>query len=208
MVGPGLSPGSAAPYHCRTGSPTLRLGRHEPFTTPSHSCLRDERWVRRRRSLSAKAEAANRSSPTIRTGWRSGSGGPSAGSPTDPRQRSHGAGNMLGEGAVLPGQETLVASWQALARLSYGATLIRTSAAVAAVFPSWLPLNNAIMFARSEGGGATAAASQLTRTYADAGVDSWAFWVPSGSTDLDAPDDLREIGAFKRDTTTLVMQAS
>ena len=46
---------------------------------------------------------------------------------------------------VLAGEETVVASWAALAALSHGAELIRTDDAVAAVFPAWAPLNNAIV---------------------------------------------------------------
>jgi hypothetical protein len=42
---------------------------------------------------------------------------------------------MVSSAWVLPGQEALVASWQALARLSPGARLIRSTAAVAAVLP-------------------------------------------------------------------------
>jgi len=34
------------------------------------------------------------------------------------------------------------------------------------------------------------------------------LWVPSRTTDLDAPDQLQEAGGLKRDTTTLVMQAT
>ena len=108
---------------------------------------------------------------------------------------------------VLPGQETLVASWSTLAQLSPGARLIRSPAAVAAVFPSWEPLNNAIMLNAPGGAAAAAAASQLASAYAAAGVDSWALWVPSCATDLDAPDDVREVDGMKRDTTTLVMRA-
>ncbi len=110
--------------------------------------------------------------------------------------------------AALPGQETLLASWETLAQISPGAALSRTSTAVAAVFPSWLPLNNAIILNGHDGVAATAAAFELTSVYADAGVDAWALWVPSRATDLDAPDEVREVGALLRDTTTLVMQAT
>jgi hypothetical protein len=44
---------------------------------------------------------------------------------------------------VLPGQETLVASWSTW-RSCHGRAVIRSPAAVAAVFPV-APLNNAIM---------------------------------------------------------------
>jgi ribosomal protein S18 acetylase RimI-like enzyme len=109
---------------------------------------------------------------------------------------------------VLPGQETLVASWNALAQLSPGARVIRSAAAIAAVFPSWEPLNNAIMLGAPDSTAAAATTSQLASTYTEAGVDTWAFWVPSCTTDLDAPDDVREVGGLKRDTTTLVMRAT
>jgi GNAT superfamily N-acetyltransferase len=109
---------------------------------------------------------------------------------------------------VLPGQETLLACWSALAKLSPGARVIRSAATAAAVFPSWAPLNNAIMLDGHDGAAAEATASRLTGVYADAYVDVWALWMPSRVTDLDAPDEVREVGGLKRDTTTLVMQAT
>ena len=115
---------------------------------------------------------------------------------------------MVSESMVLPGQESLLASWKALAKLSPGARLIQSSATVAAVFPSWLPLNNAIAVAARDSMEAAAAAAPLRSIYADAGVDTWALWIPSSATDLDAPDKLRDIPGFTRDTTTLVMQAT
>ena len=81
-----------------------------------------------------------------------------------------------------------------------------SAAATAAVFPSWVPLNNAILLTAHDGD-AAAAATELTSVYADAGVDGWALWVPSAATDLDAPDDAYQVGGLRRDTTTLVMQA-
>jgi ribosomal protein S18 acetylase RimI-like enzyme len=115
---------------------------------------------------------------------------------------------MVSEAMVLPGQETLVASWEALAELSSGARLIRSPATVAAVFPSWLPLNNAIAVAARDSTEAALAAAPLRSIYADAGVGTWALWIPSRATDLDAPDTLRDLAGFTRDTTTLVMQAT
>ena len=115
---------------------------------------------------------------------------------------------MSSKVTVLPGQETLVASWSTLAQLSPGARLIRSPAAVAAVFPSWAPLNNAILLNAPAGEAAAAAASELTTSYAEAGVAEWAFWVPSRAIDLDAPDEVREVGGLKRDTTTLVMRTN
>jgi GNAT superfamily N-acetyltransferase len=106
--------------------------------------------------------------------------------------------------AVLPGQETLLACWTALARLSPGARIHHDPAAAAAVFPSWTPLNNAIVL----GGPGLTAANRVASVYREAGVDLWALWLPSRVTDLDAPDRVGEIGALKRDTTTLVMRAT
>ncbi len=108
---------------------------------------------------------------------------------------------------ALAGQETLLACWSALARTSPGATLIRSAATAAAVFPTWAPLNNAIRL-RTDDGAAAAAVSQLTSVYADAGVGAWALWLPSRATDLDTPDDIGDVGGLTRDTTTLVMQAT
>ena len=114
---------------------------------------------------------------------------------------------MSNTATALPGQETLVASWDALARISPGARLVHSAAATAAVFPSWAPLNNAILLNGHDGDAAPAAAIELTGVYADAGVDAWALWVPSAATDLDATDYVQKVGGFRRDTTTLVMQA-
>ena len=108
----------------------------------------------------------------------------------------------------LPGHETLLASWSALAQISPGARLIHSAATVAAVFPSWAPLNNAIMLGAYDRVEAAVLASQLRAVYADAGVNAWALWVPSRATDLDTPDDVRDVGGLERDTTTLVMRAA
>ena len=83
-----------------------------------------------------------------------------------------------------------------------------SAAATAAVFPSWAPLNNAILLNGHDGDAAAAAAIELTGVYADAGVDGWALWVPSAAANLDDPDVVQRVVGFRRDTTTLVMQAS
>jgi GNAT superfamily N-acetyltransferase len=108
---------------------------------------------------------------------------------------------------ALPGQETLLECWSALAQMSPGARLVRAPATVAAVFPSWAPLNNAIMLTADDGA-ASAAVSELSRVYGDAGVDVWALWVPSRARSLDGSDDVRVVGRLERDTTTLVMHAT
>ena len=109
---------------------------------------------------------------------------------------------------ALPGQDTLLGSWTALAQLSLGAKLIRTSTVVAAVFPSWAALNNAIMLTTPDSTATVTAASQVAPVYAEAGVDGWALWVPSPTTDLDMPDSLPDVSGLTRDTTTLVMWAT
>jgi GNAT superfamily N-acetyltransferase len=108
--------------------------------------------------------------------------------------------------ATMPGQDTLIACWAALAQTSAGAEVIRASATTAAVFPSWAPLNNAILVGEDVGP-AAAVVEELGSLYAEADVDVWALWVPSRATDLDAPDEVREMAGLARDTTTLVMRA-
>jgi ribosomal protein S18 acetylase RimI-like enzyme len=105
----------------------------------------------------------------------------------------------------LPGQDTLLANWAALATTSPGARLEETDSAVGAVFPAWAPLNNVIVL----GGPATAAevAGEWRRRYADAGVREWALWVPSRTVTFDAPDEPTALTGMRRDATTLVMAA-
>ena len=109
---------------------------------------------------------------------------------------------------ALPGEETLIGSWTALTQLSPAARMINTSAVTAAVFPTWAPLNNAILQIAPDDRGAEDAVSQLTAFYGEAGVATWALWVRSGITNLDAPDAGPKIGGLQRDTTTLVMHAT
>jgi ribosomal protein S18 acetylase RimI-like enzyme len=106
---------------------------------------------------------------------------------------------------ALPGQETLIASWTALTQTSPGARLIHSSAAVAAVFPEWAPLNNAILLT---GHDQAATVAQLDLDYVNAGVDTWALWRPSQVADLDTSEDERPVAGLTRDATTLVMQAT
>jgi GNAT superfamily N-acetyltransferase len=113
---------------------------------------------------------------------------------------------MSHDRADLPGEDTLVASWRALARLSPDARVTRSTGTVVAVFPRWSALNNAILQGRHRGGALTAVVSDLARTYAAADVREWALWIPSGATDLAGADAVREIDGLKRDTTTLVME--
>ena len=48
----------------------------------------------------------------------------------------------------------------------------------------------------------TAAVSRLTGFYADAAVDGWALWLPSGATYFDASDGVTDVAGLKRDATT------
>ncbi len=108
----------------------------------------------------------------------------------------------------LPGQDTLLACWGAIARLSPDARVLRATDSVAAVFPNWAPLNNAILLERGDGTSEEAAAARVAVLFAAAAVDAWALWRPSRATDLDAPDDGPGLFGFARDTTTLVMTAA
>jgi ribosomal protein S18 acetylase RimI-like enzyme len=109
---------------------------------------------------------------------------------------------------TLPGQQTMLACWRALALLSPAASVFASGGAVAAVFPAWEPLNNAVLLTAVDGPAATVAADQLAAAYLDAGVASWALWLPSPVTDLDTPDEVVAVDGLERDTTTLVMQAA
>ena len=109
---------------------------------------------------------------------------------------------------ALPGQDTLLCSWTALAQLSPGATLIQSSTVAAAVFPDWPALNNAIMLTTPDSAAIASAASQLAPVYAEAEADEWALWVPNRAMDLDAPDSMLDINGLVRDTTTLVMRVT
>jgi GNAT superfamily N-acetyltransferase len=108
----------------------------------------------------------------------------------------------------LTGQDTLIASWHALARTSRHARLARTQSAVAAVFPAWSPLNNAILLDAASPTSAAAAAVELRHLYRSAGVASWALWLPSSTTSLAGADEVTAVGGMRRDTTTLVMELS
>ena len=107
--------------------------------------------------------------------------------------------------APLPGQDTLVACWRALARTSCGATVVGSPRAIVATFPSFAPMNNAIMVETREVDLASEA-KRLSSAYARAGVPAWAAWIPSRAPSFEAEDKIRGIDGMKRDMTTLVMQ--
>ncbi len=120
---------------------------------------------------------------------------------------------MSDAAATLPGQDTLLACWSSLARISPAARLQHSGSAVAAVFPMWLPLNNAILLGAdgddvNDDEARAATASRLADVYSAVGVDTWALWIPSRKADLNAPDEVHQVDGLIRDTTTLVMQAT
>ena len=103
---------------------------------------------------------------------------------------------------TLPGQDTLLACWSALARVSPG-RLISLPGATAAVFPESGYLNNAIL----DGHDAEATVARLATLYADAGIGSWAAWIPSPAVEFGGADRRATVGRLTRDITTLVMHA-
>ena len=86
--------------------------------------------------------------------------------------------------------------------------MINFPAAIAAVFPSWTPLNNAILLTPHDDLAIATVVSQLITIYSGAGVNSWALWIRSKITDLYASDTGCEVSGLQRDTTTLMMQAT
>jgi hypothetical protein len=66
---------------------------------------------------------------------------------------------------ALPGEETLVATWRALTRLSEGAQVGDRGRSLTVVFPSWEPLSNAILRAPSSAGAADEATADLAGVY-------------------------------------------
>jgi GNAT superfamily N-acetyltransferase len=107
--------------------------------------------------------------------------------------------------SALPGQQTLVACWRALTQVSPGARIGVADGLVTAVFPSWLPLNNAILTAPASREAADAAAADAARVFADAGVPTWALWLPSPIADLQSPGATSSVTGMVADTRTLVM---
>jgi ribosomal protein S18 acetylase RimI-like enzyme len=112
-----------------------------------------------------------------------------------------------GDRGSLPGQDTLVACWRATARTSPGARIIEHDDFVAAVFPAFAPMNNAIFYAPHDVA-LDAVLAETTDLFAQASIDSWAFWIPSRAATFAARDEISSIRGLKRDTTTLVMTAT
>lgn len=109
------------------------------------------------------------------------------------------------ERTPLPGQATLFGSWGALAARSPGAHFVSTNSSLAAVFPEWAELNNAVLLDQPSQSSASAAAAELAEVYGAAGVGSWALWLPNAATDFDAPDPVSRVDGMRRATSTLVM---
>jgi ribosomal protein S18 acetylase RimI-like enzyme len=111
---------------------------------------------------------------------------------------------MDGEHHHIAGQDTLVASWRALAACSPGASVVTSNAWVTAIFPAWVPLNNAIALCPPEGERFHDALAALARAYDARGVAPGAVWIPAESAHFDAPDRV-QLAGLERDDTTLVM---
>ena len=113
---------------------------------------------------------------------------------------------MPADVAVLPGQDTVLSSWRALAGTEFGpGQLIETPHAMAAVFPEFGYLNNAILTAETDC--ADSAAAALGDVYGAAGITTWALWVPGRATTFDESSDaLPGVGTLRRDVTTVAMQ--
>jgi ribosomal protein S18 acetylase RimI-like enzyme len=103
-----------------------------------------------------------------------------------------------------PGQDALVESWSRLAATSPGAFVAHLDVGVAAVFPGWSALNNAIVDRGADHG----VAADLLRTfYSSAGISNWALWIASDALGFATDDVVDRVVGFRRDTTTLIMQA-
>jgi ribosomal protein S18 acetylase RimI-like enzyme len=105
----------------------------------------------------------------------------------------------------LPGEASLVESWTRLAATSPRACVTHLDVGVAAIFPEWSVLNNAIVDRRTE---IDVACGRLRALYASAGIHSWALWIASSADTFAADDLVAELNGFRRDTTTLVMEAA
>src|SRR3954452_1558116 len=103
------------------------------------------------------------------------------------------------------GGDTLVACWRALAQLSPGPEVAQLNTTVVALFPSWAALNNAVLHDAPSRDTAGSAAAELTPLYEAVDVRTWALWLPTPLSDLDAPGGVSGVEGLTRDTTTLVM---
>ena len=106
---------------------------------------------------------------------------------------------------TLPGQDALIGSWEALTGHSLDARVLRTDSTLIAVFPSWTPLNNALLLADPGQSTAEDAAKDAWIAFRRVGVNAWALWIPDRRADLDGPGAVTSIRGMVRDTTTLVM---
>jgi GNAT superfamily N-acetyltransferase len=99
----------------------------------------------------------------------------------------------------------VLSCWRALADTEFGpGRLVDTPHAVAAVFPDFAYLNNAILTVDLES--VAAAARSVAEVYADAGITTWALWVPNDAAGFDGhADRVHAVGSLARDVTTLVM---
>jgi len=106
---------------------------------------------------------------------------------------------------ALVGQATMLSCWRALAGTAFGpGRVVDGPHASAAVFPTSAYFNNAVLVGGPE---SLAAAVEAVRAlYAEAGVTSWALWVPNDVASFgEAADRVAAVPSLVRDETTLVM---
>jgi GNAT superfamily N-acetyltransferase len=103
------------------------------------------------------------------------------------------------------GAETLIASWEAIARGSRGAAVLRTSGVAAAVFPAGPEggiYNNALLERDLGPAGRYDAVVAMEAAYASAGVDRFAAWVHESDEAMRAQLEAR---GYTIDTSTRAM---
>jgi ribosomal protein S18 acetylase RimI-like enzyme len=100
------------------------------------------------------------------------------------------------------GSETLLASWEEIARGAEGATLHRLDGVAAAVFPSDPErtfYNNALLDRDLGSGGRSTAVNEMQAAYAGAGIESYAAWVHESDEAMQA--ELTDRGYTHNETT-------
>jgi ribosomal protein S18 acetylase RimI-like enzyme len=87
------------------------------------------------------------------------------------------------------------------------AAVVESAESIIALFPSFAPMNNAIVLSPHEAD-LERERDRAADAYRSAAVSSWALWVPSCTATFDGEDEGLQIAGMKRDETTLVMKGS
>jgi GNAT superfamily N-acetyltransferase len=123
-------------------------------------------------------------------------------------RREHGGGGLIAltdNDLYQRGAETVVASWEAYARGTRAAAVIRAPGVAAAVFPSEPArgvYNNALLDRGLAARARAEALDAMEAAYASAGVDRFAAWVHESDEGMRADIEAR---GYTIDTTTLAM---